>query len=115
MNARTEQRAVCNRFGSPFIESREAEKLGIAIATLAQLPLNGLRVEVEGGTCGWYVWGGEGMSEADDFFLPLHVEHLAERCPEIIPYLGLAPGWRFIIAPGYEDVWYDESLLVAAP
>jgi hypothetical protein len=27
-------------------------------------------------------------------------------------YLGLAPGWRFLIAPGYEDVWFDEILLL---
>jgi hypothetical protein len=25
--------------------------------------------------------------------------------------LGLPPGWRFLIAPGYLDVWYDASLL----
>lgn len=25
--------------------------------------------------------------------------------------LGLAEGWRFLIAPGHEDVWYDASLL----
>ena len=24
---------------------------------------------------------------------------------------GLPPGWRFLIAPGHEDVWYDGSLL----
>jgi hypothetical protein len=27
------------------------------------------------------------------------------------PYLALPPGWRFLIAPDYEDVWFDESLL----
>lgn len=27
-------------------------------------------------------------------------------------YLALPPGWRFVIgADGYEDVWYDASLL----
>jgi hypothetical protein len=26
-------------------------------------------------------------------------------------YLGLALGWRFLIAPEYEDVWYDTNLL----
>jgi hypothetical protein len=45
------------------------------------------------------------------FFLPLHVTHLESRCPEIIKYLGLAPGWRFLVAPDYEDVWYDKALL----
>ena len=46
-----------------------------------------------------------------DFFKPLHVEHLADWCPEIRKYLGLPPGWRFLIAGDHEDVWYDESLL----
>ena len=25
--------------------------------------------------------------------------------------LGLGPGWRFLIAPGHEDVWFDANLL----
>ena len=43
--------------------------------------------------------------------MPLHVGHLAERLPDVMPYLALPPGWRFLLAPGREDVWYDESLL----
>ena len=51
------------------------------------------------------------MSDAPDYFKPLHVEHLKEWCPEVEKYLGLGPGWRVLIAGEYEDVWYDESLL----
>jgi hypothetical protein len=29
----------------------------------------------------------------------------------VFPYLALPPGWRFLLAPGYEDVWYDPTLL----
>ena len=47
------------------------------------------------------------------FFVPLHVVHLDEWCPEVKKYLGLPPGWRFLIAEGHEDVWFDESLLTA--
>ena len=50
-------------------------------------------------------------SEAADFFEPLHVEHLAERLPEVLPYLALPPGWRFLVAPDHEDAGYDGSLL----
>jgi hypothetical protein len=57
------------------------------------------------------VWAGEELSQSPDFFLPLHVEHLGEWCPEIEPYLALPPGWRFLIAPGYEDVWFDPDIL----
>jgi hypothetical protein len=86
--------------------------VGVAAAVgTGLLPLNGLRHPIEGATCGWYIWAGEEPSESSDFFQPLHVEHLSERCAEVLPYLGLAPGWRFLIANGHEDVWYDPSLL----
>ena len=46
-----------------------------------------------------------------DFFVPLHVEHLAEWCPGVTKFLALPPGWRFLTAPDHEDVWFDVSLL----
>ena len=30
---------------------------------------------------------------------------------EVLPYLGLAPGWRFLLAPGHVDVWFDPATL----
>jgi hypothetical protein len=57
------------------------------------------------------VWGGEELRTEPDFFKPLHTEHLDEWCPGIQKYLGLAPGWRFLIADDYEDVWFDPTLL----
>lgn len=46
----------------------------------------------------------------DDYFEPCHVEHLETICPSVMPYLLLPPGWRFLIAPDYEDVWFDDTL-----
>jgi hypothetical protein len=43
--------------------------------------------------------------------MPLHVTHLQEWCPDAVRYLGLPPGWRFLTAKGYEDVWFDPDLL----
>ena len=38
--------------------------------------------------------------------------HLAQEwCPAVLPYLSLPPGFRFLIAPDYEDVWEDAALL----
>jgi hypothetical protein len=64
------------------------------------------------GTSGWYIWAGDELSLEDDFFEPIHQVHFSELFPNLVKYLALAPGWRFQIAPNYEDVWYDESLLV---
>jgi hypothetical protein len=87
------------------------QKVGIALSTLHLEPLNGLRHWPERETCGWYIWGGVEMSSASDFFEALHVHHLNERCPAVLPYLALPPGYRFLVAPDHEDVWADPSLL----
>lgn len=75
------------------------------------LPLNGIRHLPVGETTGWYIWAGEELSQDEDFFVPLHVEHLSAWCPQVVPYLALPPGWRFLLAPGYEDVWFDSSIV----
>ncbi len=105
--ASAQQEQVCRRFGvAPAVPSAHS-KVGIALQTADRLPLNALRHLPEGDTCGWYIWWGEDKTEDPDFFQPLHVEHLPERCPEVMPYLALPPGWWLQVAPGYEDVWYD--------
>jgi hypothetical protein len=57
------------------------------------------------------IWRGTHLSQADDFFESLHARHLSDWCPDAIRFLGLPPGWRFLVAPGQEDVWYDATLL----
>jgi hypothetical protein len=107
-----EQREICQRFGSGYVPSPMNSKFGIAISTLTVRPLNALRHPLSADTSGWYVWGGE-LVDDPEFFQPLHVEHMGEYCPELVPYLGLAPGWRVQLAPGHEDVWFDPGLLGA--
>lgn len=106
------QQAICTKYGAPFLDLDLDLKVGAAANLRSGLqPLNGLRHRPEGGTTGWYLWAGEELSQADDFFLPLCARHLEEWCPQVLPYLGLAPGWRFLIVEGYADVWFDEALL----
>jgi len=105
------QKAVCVQYGSEFTPPPPLEKIGIALNTLGQFPLNALRHPAENGTSGWYIWAGEALSKEPDFFQPLHVQHLSEHCPEVIPYLALAPGWRVLLAPSQVEVWFEEGLL----
>jgi len=113
MDLKKKQMDLCRKYGAAFVESPYYLKIGISLNVKeGAFPVNGLRHPPEGDTTGWYIWGGEDFSNDPDFFVPLHVEHLEEWNPEIIKFLGLAPGWRFLIAPGsYEDVWEDKSLL----
>jgi hypothetical protein len=106
-----DQRALCARLEVAYEPPAAADKVGIALSTLHLQPINGLRHLPENGTCGWYIWGGTELSQSADFFQPLHVAHLEQTCPDVLPYLALPPGHRFLIAPGYDDVWEDQSLV----
>lgn len=106
------QRKVCEKYGADFLNAASECKIGIDVRVRdGMVPINGFRHPPKGDTTGWYIYGGEELSSDPDFFKPLHVEHLDDWCPQIKKYLGLAPGWRFLIAGDYEDVWFDESLL----
>ncbi|MCP4163141.1 MAG: hypothetical protein GY760_24025 [Deltaproteobacteria bacterium] len=107
-----EQKLICKKYNTSYLESPPFLTVGIAVNVKSGiLPINGLRHPPEKDTTGWYIWAGEEFSEDSDFFVPLHVEHLKEWCSNIQKYLGLPPGWRFLIADNYEDVWQDLSLL----
>ena len=108
-----EQARIAAAYGSQLVLPDPAQKVGVAanVGHRAVWPINGMRHQPEGDTCGWYIWAGEELSQDPVFFSPLHVAHLSEWCPAVLPYMGLAPGWRFLIAPGHVDVWFDPSLL----
>jgi hypothetical protein len=115
---RVQQTKVCARFGTdrvaPALDLNSGVSENIingAFFKTGTWPLHGCRYLATPTTTGWYLWAGE-WSDADDFFKPVHTAHLEDWCPDAVPYLGLPPGWRFLIAPGYEDVWFDVSLLV---
>jgi len=88
------------------------ETLGLALDTLRTMPLNGLRHPLADGASGWYVWGGENISESADFFSPIRVRHLSDYVPSVLPFLDLPPGFRFLTdTSGHQKVWFDGSLL----
>ncbi len=111
MEYNREQMELCNIHDAPFVEAPSNLKVGIASNVRpGAYPINGLRHPIEGDTSGWYIWVGD-FSSDPDFFKPLHIEHLPKLCPDVMKYLGLGPGWRFLLAPDYDDVWEDKSLL----
>jgi hypothetical protein len=106
------QQQLCEKYNVAPIEAPGDLTAGVARNVEGTLiPVNGLRHPLQGTTSGWYLWAGETLSTDPDFFAPIHVRHLAGIRPEVVKYLALPPGWRFLIAGDYEDVWYDASLL----
>jgi hypothetical protein len=105
-----EQYKLCYVYSQECVPCEPESKLGFATKSHG-LPINGLRHSPKADTNGWFIWRGEELSRDADFFAPLHTRHLVDYCPEALKFLGLPPGYRFLIAGDYEDVWFDESLL----
>lgn len=104
------QHNICQRFNALFTPPDMGEKVGIALNTIENFPLHAVQVKPSNGICGWYIHGGD-YSEDKNFYQPLHVSHLAAYCSRIVPYLALPPGWRVLLAPDHEDVWFDCELI----
>ena len=109
------QKMICERYGAYICTPQPNSKVGVSInlPDVNLFPINGLRHPPEGETSGWYIWAGEDFSGDLGFFLPLHLWHLEEWRYETMKFLALPPGYRFLIGEGgYEDVWFDETLLI---
>ncbi|WP_163401520.1 immunity protein Imm33 domain-containing protein [Flavobacterium fluviatile] len=104
------QKEICEKYGSNWKPINKTFNIGIS-ENLDLEKLNGLRHRTKKGEVCWFIWSGE-YSEEDNFFQPICAEHLLQRKPKLIDYLGLDEGFRFLITEkGYEDVWFDEKLL----
>jgi hypothetical protein len=102
---------ICEWVGATPDPPKPLSKVGLALGSLGKGVVNGLRLPEVEDTNGWYIWCGE-LSQAEDFFSPLHVEHVVDHLPAVLEYLDLPPGYRFLIdGDDYEDVWFDVSLL----
>jgi hypothetical protein len=108
-----DQATLCADLGVTPHDAPYDLKLGLALhVSPTAIPINGLRHPPVGDTTGWYIWAGEELSDKDDFFRPVHVSHLVEEIPALEKYLALPPGWRFLVAGDYQDIWFDPSLLL---
>jgi hypothetical protein len=105
------QKALCDRYGAAFVSTPPDDRIGLATSTVGFRPINGIRHPLTLGVSGWYIWFGESFSESADFFDPLCASHVYETLPDASHLFGLPPGYRFLLAGEYLDVWYDAALL----
>jgi len=87
------------------------DRAAVALSTIGTTPINGLRHPVSGDATGWFIWCGERLSDAPDFFQVLCIDHLMEKLPAVSEFLALPPGYRFLTNGIYQDVWFDGGLL----
>ncbi len=101
---------ICKKYGSAFDYPKPGTRIAIALKTLGKIPTYGLRefpMTDDPNEITWFLFCGANTGE-DDFFDVMCVEHIAETLPEVMPYLGLECGFRFVIDhEGYEDVYFE--------
>jgi hypothetical protein len=98
--------ALCERFGSPFQPPAESDYVGIHQAALEDQDrvVYGSRYAEAPPSSGWYF-----TTDGGEQLVKVHVGHLASVRPDVLPFLGLAPGYYFDTASGAAA--FDESLL----
>lgn len=101
------QQRICDKYQLPA-QAPDA-MVAVAIGSLAQSPIYGTRIVLpENGTISWFIHCGE-HSDAPDFYQALHATHLQDMLPQVLDYLALPSGAKFILdREGYEDVWLEE-------
>ncbi len=109
-----QQKALCDKMKVEWIPLEINSLIAINDSLFSKTkPVNGLRHPNHGDIHGWYLWSGNKIPSNDNnFFKPIHLEHLIESRPLVLKYLGLPAGWRFQIDDeGYEDIWFDQTIL----
>lgn len=102
-----EQKLLCEEVGSAYVEVKGDDVIAVAVHTLNKDPIVGIRKLAEGEEqVSWYIYGGE--LEGADSFETMTIRKFQELAPEVLPYLALDVGYRFMIdADDYEDVWKE--------
>jgi hypothetical protein len=106
-----EQKLLCEEFGSAYKVVSGDDVVAVAVQTLDKDPLVGIRKLPDTEGVSWYIYGGE-LAEGFDTFETMTVRELQDILPDVLPYLALDIGYRFMIdGDDYEDVWKegDES------
>ncbi|TDE15244.1 immunity protein Imm33 domain-containing protein [Dyadobacter psychrotolerans] len=103
------QKQICLAHDSEWKPVNKKLKVSVSV-NLDTDPVNGLRIPGEKGSTGWFIWSGD-YSEREDFFKPMCAEHLLQKRPDIVKYLGLDIGFRFLAdRSDYGEVWFDEKI-----
>lgn len=101
------QQRICDKYSLPA--QPPEDMVALAIGSLDQSPIYGTRIVLpENGTISWFIHCGE-HDDASGFYQALHASHLPEMLPQVVDYLALPSGAKFILdREGYEDVWLEE-------
>jgi len=106
------QQEVCARNGVVHVAVPQHAHVNVTSKLLEGTHfVYGLRLAPTDDRTGWFFWTEE-LFPPLPRFSAIQVAEFEERWPEVIKFLGLPPGWRFVVdGYGYEREWEDRSFL----
>ena len=104
------QETVCEWIGAKPDRSTPDSIIGLAVDSLKNGIINGLRHPSKENTNGWFIWSGD-YSDSEVFFKPVCIKHIDNYINiDLSEFLDLPAGYRFLIDEhNYEDVWFDNG------
>ena len=103
------QREVCRQHGAPFRPPAQDQLCAVSVGVYDGDAVQGVRYVAPEHMSGWYLttdrYNGDHRSLVVE-----HVSHVAQRRPDIAPFLALPPGFRFDVTPVSAEAWYDEDV-----
>lgn len=107
MSVLNHQKKICKKFGLSY-EECEMEKNVYVSKNIREgiFPIEGKRYIEEWDFSGWYIWSGEEPQEWNLYNL-VSVENLDNYNKELLKFLWLERGTRFIIEQDYMNAEFD--------
>jgi hypothetical protein len=100
-----DQHDVCLKAGSPFEPPRPDQLVAISPDLATTPEIEGARYDLGSNKSGWIITS-QGFSGPVQSLLQEHLIHIIQSRREVIRYLALSTGYRFV-ADGQSRVWFD--------
>jgi hypothetical protein len=101
-----DQHSLCEKAASPWTPPR-ADQIAAVWPDLTDTPLEGVRYQPAGGMSGWWLMPAGFTGEFGDM-VPKHLYHVTRLRPDVLPLLGLAPGYAF--NQQREVIWFEQGV-----
>jgi len=109
LNILQSQMTMCNKYSSKFLFPRINQKIVISDGIRDEYPIEGVRYESPEHMSGW--WLTSNLYDGNIVSLKqIELHELILMRPELIKYLALDNGFRFILDKNGEDVWFDKDI-----
>jgi hypothetical protein len=108
----SEQKHECSKIGVTPSFPAFNQMIAISKGVYEGLPTEAVRYPSPVHMSGWWLTT-DLYNEKIESMMIVHYYHVAFKRPDVVKYLALPFGYRFLVGAGNDDVWYDPKTLVS--